>query len=549
MLAAWKANRQLPNVRSFSSKASLLTILHKTSNLLPRILPNSTSWIEPSSSSPPPARILICGTDKYAATEELVTALLEQPFLSDDSINRSLQTRWEARKDRKITIAYGKDVKWQGSTLFIPSSFLRQFPFPIEIEEYAAEYSPESLPEATWTTDVPLILCNPLTTRLSSLRLPSENPNARLVVTGNSLVPDGNPPNTLFIDPLRAINGLAAVRTDPTSPLNIQRYQDDYVRSRVPTLASHIKQSLLTPSDTSSPLELLQTRRREADEALVETTALSELVKETYIMERAQVLGVSDSSKEESLVTKAMTSSSRKMQAHMNRLSWLKMISRVDEINLVVNRLVDDVWCKDLEHQLIFQSGRLTSVQYSLYRENLHQIIESPSWPLKPNTLTSPIHKRRLQIAEYPTTRLHLAGQQAVIGMGASCLSGIGIAWTGWLGWLTGSGEGLLGIVAVDATTSIGLGMLTAVAGIRWGVGRWEKAKKMWWADWNRIGEGLERDLVASLDHALKHHVCAYPLKAHEGVSELAPKRLEEIVELRSELESIRKDFDKFKDV
>lgn len=267
---------------------------------------------------------------------------------------------------------YGKDVKWQGSTFFIPSSFLRQFPFPVEIEEYAAEYSPESLPEATWTTDVPLILCNPLTTRLSSLRLPSENPNARLVVTGNSLVPDGNPPNTLFIDPLRAINGLAAVRTDPTSPLNIQRYQDDYVGSRVPTLASHIKQSLLTPSDTSSPLELLQTRRvttqltatfnalenalnsaqREADEALVETTALSELVKETYIMERGQVLGVSDSSKEESLVTKAMTSSSRKMQAHMNRLSWLKMISRVDEINLVVNRLVDDVWCKDLEHQV-----------------------------------------------------------------------------------------------------------------------------------------------------------------------------------------------------
>lgn len=67
------------------------------------------------------------------------------------------------------------------------------------------------------------------------------------------------------------------------------------------------------------------------------------------------------------------------------------------------------------------------------------------------------------------------------------------------MGWLTGSGEGLLGIVAVDATTSIGLGMLTAVAGIRWGVGRWEKAKKMWWADWNRIGEGLERDLVVCL--------------------------------------------------
>ena len=84
MLAAWKANRQLPNVRSFSSKASLLTILHKTSNLLPRILPNSTSWIERSSSSPPPARILsmIPCSHHWASTqiiEQFVVQINMQP--------------------------------------------------------------------------------------------------------------------------------------------------------------------------------------------------------------------------------------------------------------------------------------------------------------------------------------------------------------------------------------------------------------------------------------------------------------------------------------
>lgn len=79
--------------------------------------------------------------------------------------------------------------------------------------------------------------------------------------------------------------------------------------------------------------------------------------------------------------------------------------------------------------------------------------------------------------------------------MGASVATGVGIGWAGWLGWLTGPTEGLLGLVAADATTYLGVGILTAVAGIRWGVGKWERAKKNWWADWKRIGDGLERDL------------------------------------------------------
>lgn len=81
------------------------------------------------------------------------------------------------------------------------------------------------------------------------------------------------------------------------------------------------------------------------------------------------------------------------------------------------------------------------------------------------------------------------------MGTGASVFTGMGLGWVGWIGWLTGSGEGLLGLVTVDGTTTIGLGMLIAVAGVRWGVGKWERAKKIWWGDWHRVGEGLERDL------------------------------------------------------
>ena len=41
----------------------------------------------------------------------------------------------------------------------------------------------------------------------------------------------------------------------------------------------------------------------------------------------------------------------------------------------------------------------------------------------------------------------------------------------------------------------VGTGMLSAVLGLRWAVGAWEKAKKRWWQDYDRVGQGLSRDL------------------------------------------------------
>jgi hypothetical protein len=47
----------------------------------------------------------------------------------------------------------------------------------------------------------------------------------------------------------------------------------------------------------------------------------------------------------------------------------------------------------------------------------------------------------------------------------------------------------------MEPNTAIGFGLLVAVASIRGSIGSWEKAKKRWWQDWRRVGEGLERDL------------------------------------------------------
>jgi hypothetical protein len=163
--------------------------------------------------------------------------------------------------------------------------------------------------------------------------------------------------------------------------------------------------------------------------------------------------------------------------------------------------------------QLVLQTGRLAALQErmtqssfklladhptistAVLRNSLLQLKTSPRYLLAVNSLTEPLIRRRNQIIEYPTMRLHVTGQRAVLGMTGGVVSGVGISWAGWLGWLLGSGEGLLGFLGMDAGTAVGAGMLTALLSIRWGVGRWEKGKKRWWQDWVRVTDGLDRDL------------------------------------------------------
>lgn len=76
--------------------------------------------------------------------------------------------------------------------------------------------------------------------------------------------------------------------------------------------------------------------------------------------------------------------------------------------------------------------------------------------------------------------------------MGGSVLGGLGIAWTGWIGHL-----GLIE-TGMQIETAAGVGLLGAFTGIRWAVGTFERAKKRWWQDLERVGSGLDRDLKVS---------------------------------------------------
>ncbi|EEB91451.1 hypothetical protein MPER_10184 [Moniliophthora perniciosa FA553] len=88
-----------------------------------------------------------------------------------------------------------------------------------------------------------------------------------------------------------------------------------------------------------------------------------------------------------------------------------------------------------------------------------------------------------------------------------------------------------------DPATALGLALLTAVAGVRWGQGKWEKAKKRWWEDWDRVGDGLERDVRRTLENVLNDNVLGVPTKACKGLEALAKERKELVDSRREELE------------
>ena len=231
--------------------------------------------------------------------------------------------------------------------------------------------------------------------------------------------------------------------------------------------------------------------------------------------------------------------------------------------------------------QLVFHSGRLASLQASFTRSaddlarssppsapyhspvllnSLARIASSPSYTLAPAALTAPLHARQAQLG-YPTSRLHASAQRTVLGMSGSVLGGLGVAWAGWATELQLLG-GMID-VGMGTETAVGTGMLGAALGVRWAVGRWERAKGKWWKDWDRVGEGLERDLKvrgrrvrwcegvrvlivlddggqAALTETMDARVVAVAEEACGGLEGMVAQRKLRIEELKDEVKVLR---------
>jgi len=101
------------------------------------------------------------------------------------------------------------------------------------------------------------------------------------------------------------------------------------------------------------------------------------------------------------------------------------------------------------------------------------------------------------------------------------------------LGWWLAFGESAMSLGAgSEAGTALGAGALVVVASVRWAVGKWERAKRHWVDDANRVSEGLKRDLkvrtkttlqwtrlMSSIGHTAGMHREKYRCGSYNGIS------------------------------
>jgi len=608
-----------------------LTLWHKTKNVLPKALERQAAVTRPqhqlpletwerilsqvfddlSTGSERPVRLVVHGMDQWAGSEDLVTALLADPLGSEEQL-AVVKDRWK-EGGMQITHAHGPAPLFADGRLSLPSSLFQRFAVPVEIVELRPfpprqTDAPSSIDPTTlaqlFEADIPIILCNPLTTRLETLLSTPLPQNAVLIIRAPptqpidlpallSRVPAHAPkPTVILADPARAAAVMSLLQANAISPTAVQRFQDEYTGSNVSALTRLLQAALSAPEPQpgtsarpqESPAKYLRIKfalhrledavtaciasvdniKAQLDKASVQASRLRDEVEEAAARVEFDVLGPAAPGDAASCnargndVSAALRQAEVKMREVMARFSWWRMVSRVDEITALVASAMDQTWCPQLERKLLLQTGRLAVLQQELSKKSfallgdnevvhsnvlrnlLLQLQSSPHHELTTTSLTSVITSRRNQIIAYPTARLHLAGQRTMLGMSGGVCGGAAVGWMGWMGWLVQNGDGLLGVVGLEPNTAMAVGALTAVASVRWGVGQWEKAKRKWWEDWRRVGDGLDRDLRSTLHRTFTNQISVLATTSSQGVRSAIDRREAELASINDEARGLR---------
>ena len=230
--------------------------------------------------------------------------------------------------------------------------------------------------------DIPVIVCNPASTPLdtvlsesSDAALPLTHPNSILVLTASSTderltqhiqTSSGRDLTILPVDPLRALQGLRALNTSPSSPSAVQKYQDDFAGSNVPKLTRLIAQTI-PQSDKAVEVVHAETARAVVQDALSVckaelSRAHSEIIlvcdgvsslrarmEEVRVLTPREVLEGEEGGNE---VQRAVEQSKKDIKAVLNRLTWWKLLWKVDDVGDTVTDAVDRAWCRDLEYRV-----------------------------------------------------------------------------------------------------------------------------------------------------------------------------------------------------
>ena len=237
---------------------------------------------------------------------------------------------------------------------------------------------------AIFEADVPIIVCNPITTPLSVI-LDAPLPHNTILVVSSvvsqadldeiiqqqisaSPPPHGLPFRTFKIVPLdskRAVMAIQTLRAEHQSVTAIQRFQDDFIGSKISTV-THALHDKLKSNNSMSPLRDIRAKavlhhiqdalragftsvremRHGLNQASVNVSNLRAQIEEAQARVEGVIFGRKTAVDE---VTEAIRLAEVEMRLVMDRLTWWRMIWRVDEISSIVG---NRTWCQALEKKV-----------------------------------------------------------------------------------------------------------------------------------------------------------------------------------------------------
>lgn len=297
---------------------------------------------------------------------------------------------------------YGASAASDGDeVVYVQSSWLQQFGVPVEITEFNTSSSlPPSDPQTSktlFTADVPIILCNPMTAPLSTTLSPSATPTLPLSREDTILALLSSSPShpatsihgpqfttlagydTLritFVDPQRALHGLETLASGASSPMSVQRYQDDMSGSNIASVTHSVKDILSSVSASEGNVPpsarvaaihaqtgrvliqdvlaacrgVLAKAGSEADAVLTGTSTLRSQMEEAKAKVHLEVFGSESTGGDE--IAKAVAHAKAAVEVTMDALPWYKLFWRVDDVREVVTAAVERAWCRDLERKV-----------------------------------------------------------------------------------------------------------------------------------------------------------------------------------------------------
>jgi hypothetical protein len=244
---------------------------------------------------------------------------------------------------------------------------------------------------AIFQADVPIIVCNPIATPLSTV-LASPLPHNAILVLSSSVSqadldeiiqqelsappPHRRPPSKLFktiaVDPKRAVEAVRALQSDSQSVSAIQRFQTDFLSSAIFTV-THALHDKLRSNSSKFPLLALRVKtalyhiqdalyagfistremRHDLDQASVDASNLRAKIEETQARIQGDIFGSPLGDKTDvDQVAEAIRLAEAEMRPVMDRLTWWRMAWRVDEISSIVGHAVTRTWCQALEKKV-----------------------------------------------------------------------------------------------------------------------------------------------------------------------------------------------------